>query len=721
MLRSLKRSVSAKFTQIFSPTPLPDSSTTSDARQESVDCVVSGKRPLSESPDQDCLQTPLKKAKQDTVRAERKGLPRGWSISRIFNYVVRPNSSNSNVSEPSTDSLITPGTICLDKPDPSNSPTDNLNNIEIDLDNAEQEDCLVTRTEKPCFDKSIDAAPLKHNFMLRDTLPTHNKSTPARRASLHQISSVQVLDLTNDSSSDDEDKVIEVCEISDPESPIDLTGQDDNESACSIGDVTSIGSPPNYARESLHQISKVNVLDLTQADSDDEDLDQSIFSNQSHDNGRIGEVKRMNMSTYSAGSIRLDECNRYRELLAQFTTVTLPEYANSLSPPRDDTVEILECSKTDSVETLSPVFPKRAVSAIYDRTTSLLPSPLIIRDSPLSTSRAPSSRRLYKDVFAQGNYRLDCSIDSSVNSSSLAQDEELPAESTPGESTSNVDSFLSPEWYKQWNRVLDPLELERDRQIKVEELKAKRAQERQLESLEQLRKEKEERKKDEFVSLTNDQLNVIKGALGRGNPNEKFASGFNADITRNDLHTLKPSTWLNDEVVNFYFNLIKERGDNEEGFKKVHVFNTFFYPKVMKMGHSGVKRWTRKVDIFSHDLILIPVHLGMHWCLSVIDFSNKKICYYDSLKGNNMKCIDALKGYLDDESKEKRQQPFDLSDWSFEMPKSIPQQKNGCDCGVFMCKYAEWLSRDMELTFEQEHMPYFRQRMVYEIISKKLL
>ena len=34
-----------------------------------------------------------------------------------------------------------------------------------------------------------------------------------------------------------------------------------------------------------------------------------------------------------------------------------------------------------------------------------------------------------------------------------------------------------------------------------------------------------------------------------------------------------------------------------------------------------MKRWTRKVDVFSYDILLVPVHLGMHWCLAVVDFS----------------------------------------------------------------------------------------------------
>lgn len=50
-----------------------------------------------------------------------------------------------------------------------------------------------------------------------------------------------------------------------------------------------------------------------------------------------------------------------------------------------------------------------------------------------------------------------------------------------------------------------------------------------------------------------------------------------------------------------------------------------------------------QVDVFSFDLILLPIHLGMHWCLATIDFNNKQIGYYDSLKGNNQKCLTTLR------------------------------------------------------------------------------
>lgn len=68
--------------------------------------------------------------------------------------------------------------------------------------------------------------------------------------------------------------------------------------------------------------------------------------------------------------------------------------------------------------------------------------------------------------------------------------------------------------------------------------------------------------------------------------------------------------WLNDEVINFYLQLICERSKANDNWPNVYAFNTFFYPKLMQSGHAALRRWTRKVDIFSYDIILIPVHLG---------------------------------------------------------------------------------------------------------------
>ena len=81
----------------------------------------------------------------------------------------------------------------------------------------------------------------------------------------------------------------------------------------------------------------------------------------------------------------------------------------------------------------------------------------------------------------------------------------------------------------------------------------------------------------------------------------------------------------------------------------------------------------------------------------------------------------ALASYLEEEHQDKKKSQLDTSDWSKVIAKKIPQQMNGSDCGMFPCKFADYPSRRARFTFSQEDMPYFRQRMVYEIVENTLL
>lgn len=225
---------------------------------------------------------------------------------------------------------------------------------------------------------------------------------------------------------------------------------------------------------------------------------------------------------------------------------------------------------------------------------------------------------------------------------------------------------------------------------------------------------------DEFPELSDEQEMIVTQALRGGSSDQVLVEGFKLQICRRDIFTLSGLNWLNDEVINFYMNLLMERG-GQNNMPKVYCFNTFFYPKLMSGGHQSVRRWTKQVDLFSFDYVLVPVHLGMHWCLAVVDFRRREIRYYDSMGSNNQKCLDALMNYLGRESQEKRQSVMDFDGWQFFAPKDIPQQMNGSDCGMFACKFAEYITRDANISFTQEHMPYFRRRMIYEIVKKQLL
>ena len=134
--------------------------------------------------------------------------------------------------------------------------------------------------------------------------------------------------------------------------------------------------------------------------------------------------------------------------------------------------------------------------------------------------------------------------------------------------------------------------------------------------------ETEKLEESELPTLTEEMLQEVKHALIPRPPDEVLVEGFGLRITRKDIYTLADLNWLNDEVINFYMNLLIARSSNDK-YPKVHAMNTFFYPKLISGGHASLKRWTRKIDIFAQDLVVVPIHLGIHWCMSIIDFRDK--------------------------------------------------------------------------------------------------
>ena len=54
-------------------------------------------------------------------------------------------------------------------------------------------------------------------------------------------------------------------------------------------------------------------------------------------------------------------------------------------------------------------------------------------------------------------------------------------------------------------------------------------------------------------------------------------------------------------------------------------------------------------------------------------------------------------------------------------PTDIPYQTNGSDCGVFALQYAEHVSRDAALDFDQQDMPILRLKTAADIVSLTIL
>ncbi|CAH3031439.1 unnamed protein product [Porites evermanni] len=434
--------------------------------------------------------------------------------------------------------------------------------------------------------------------------------------------------------------------------------------------------------------------------------------------------------------VRLDERDRYKQLVAQFTTLQTPDHTEQLwNTTCEHPLEV----QTDFL-TKTRSHARSGDGSVLSPRSRLLPPPVSFT-VPASPPQSPTRLRVVASPRKTANRSHKPTPDVSLYSRPGARDTSTPHSNLRSRTLdkSTVHSPFDEAWTQKWRDVLSDDNLSRQREISREERKLKAIKQKRDEETQALKDRIQQRLKkgwdfedeeeaeeeaeeitESFVVLTPDMDRKVDAALAPGYPDDPLVEGFRVTLKRSDIATLGNLNWLNDEVINFYFNLLVERS-NQQGKVKVHAFNSFFYPKLIKSGYASLRRWTKKVDIFAMDLVLVPVHLGMHWCLAAVDFRKKCISYYDSLKGSNNQCLSVLRSYLNDESVDKKKVPFDLNGWKTASPKDIPEQLNGCDCGVFACKYAEYLSRRANFDFDQRHMPYFRRRMVYEILTKQLL
>ncbi|CAG7722548.1 unnamed protein product, partial [Allacma fusca] len=109
-------------------------------------------------------------------------------------------------------------------------------------------------------------------------------------------------------------------------------------------------------------------------------------------------------------------------------------------------------------------------------------------------------------------------------------------------------------------------------------------------------------------------------------------------ICLSDVTTLLPKRFLNDNMVDFWLAHIKH-GLTEKDRAKMHVFNSFFYTSLTKKSqvnsqntsktipinsaekrHERVRKWTKDIDIFSKDFLVVPINENVHWYVAIICF-----------------------------------------------------------------------------------------------------
>ncbi|KAG1041095.1 hypothetical protein G6F43_012170 [Rhizopus delemar] len=175
-----------------------------------------------------------------------------------------------------------------------------------------------------------------------------------------------------------------------------------------------------------------------------------------------------------------------------------------------------------------------------------------------------------------------------------------------------------------------------------------------------------------------------------------------------DIERLKKGRFLNDTIINICPRIWQDEYPND----KIYVYTSFFFTKLKECktpeGLSSLSRWTRGVNLFEKDLLIIPVAEHKHWFLVLVAnpgacigsptvtgsrFDNGKldkqkpyIMVIDSLGGSQHYVRDLVTKYLKSEAKKKHK----VEESSFITPQFVqvesPIQDNHYDCGVY-CLY----------------------------------
>jgi sentrin-specific protease 1 len=220
-----------------------------------------------------------------------------------------------------------------------------------------------------------------------------------------------------------------------------------------------------------------------------------------------------------------------------------------------------------------------------------------------------------------------------------------------------------------------------------------------------------------FPELTPEMMELI-NATRRGEGEDIVLEKAGMILTRLNFRKLSGHSWLYESVISLYLRLIEERSEqNTVDLPKVYALSSILTHRLMTRGYS--KPRSRQVNVFSYDLVLCPVSYELHWTLVVIDNRKRLIEHLDSQNKFEGNAVQALHEYLAEEHRDIYGEL--LPRYHVLLRSDAPQQVGDQDCGVFVCTFAEHVSRGAPLHFSQVDIPYLRSRIAHEILSDQLL
>lgn len=187
-----------------------------------------------------------------------------------------------------------------------------------------------------------------------------------------------------------------------------------------------------------------------------------------------------------------------------------------------------------------------------------------------------------------------------------------------------------------------------------------------------------------------------------GDENEVVRNYKRRTVTISSAHRLQTGKWLNDELFQYFTEMVSNNdkllSSAEPSRKRSRIFNTFFYTKLISASGSysyeAVAGWTRTLDIFELDKILIPINVdNQHWIVVMVSMTKKLIQLYDPMGGHNSDpepYFHQILRFLSDEHLDKKGGAVlpEFSSWRLVLQDTqLPMQPNAYDCGVFVSAF----------------------------------
>jgi sentrin-specific protease 7 len=98
------------------------------------------------------------------------------------------------------------------------------------------------------------------------------------------------------------------------------------------------------------------------------------------------------------------------------------------------------------------------------------------------------------------------------------------------------------------------------------------------------------------------------------------------NLTNKDISRLDDKRFLNDVLMDAYSKILQDEHQREE----IHTFSSLFFTRLTQSDkgstdensraiyYEQVKKWTKNINLFEKEYIIIPIEQGKHWFLLII-------------------------------------------------------------------------------------------------------